>query len=108
MLIAKKRSEAKSASFDFCIKKISVYGVDVDILEEIQKFPFPFQQLIIREACAHIFHEYMYSNKLLTTDTEQQKNTKNRRIAMGELTKRMHDRYWHVEEMGDINLLFLC
>ncbi|CAB4439595.1 unnamed protein product [Rhizophagus irregularis] len=48
----KKRSEAESASFDFRIKKISAYGVDVDILEEIQKFPFPFQQLIIREACA--------------------------------------------------------
>ncbi|PKY29233.1 hypothetical protein RhiirB3_445793 [Rhizophagus irregularis] len=99
----KKRSEAKSASFDFCIKKISAYGVDIDILEEIQKFPFLFQQLIIREACAvmnrqkkrksttgltsldyfclfhyryllpckHIFHEYMYSNKLLTTDVWQ-------------------------------------
>ncbi|CAB4382780.1 unnamed protein product [Rhizophagus irregularis] len=39
----KKKSEAESASFDFRIKKISAYGVDVDILEEIQKFPFPFQ-----------------------------------------------------------------
>ncbi|POG67678.1 hypothetical protein GLOIN_2v1481403 [Rhizophagus irregularis DAOM 181602=DAOM 197198] len=48
----KKRSEAEIASFDFRIKKISVYGVDDDILEEIKKFPFPFQQLIIKEACA--------------------------------------------------------
>ncbi|CAB5186668.1 unnamed protein product [Rhizophagus irregularis] len=48
----KKRSEAKIASFDFCIKKISAYSVDDDILEEIKKFPFPFQQLIIKEACA--------------------------------------------------------
>ncbi|RIA93502.1 hypothetical protein C1645_819249 [Glomus cerebriforme] len=48
----KNRSEAESASFDFCIKRISAYGVDDDILEEIQKFPFPFQQLIIKEACA--------------------------------------------------------
>uniref|UniRef100_U9TK48 MULE transposase domain-containing protein n=1 Tax=Rhizophagus irregularis (strain DAOM 181602 / DAOM 197198 / MUCL 43194) TaxID=747089 RepID=U9TK48_RHIID len=158
----KKRSEAESASFDFRIKKISAYGVDGDILEEIQKFPFPFQQLIIREACAvinrlekgkstpgltsldcfclfrhryllpckHIFHEHMYGNKLLTTDvwqmfreifeesgfevyesresfieyvqTEQQKNAENRRIAVGELTERMRDRYWRVEEMGDV------
>ncbi|CAB4438152.1 unnamed protein product [Rhizophagus irregularis] len=158
----KKRSEAESTSFDFRIKKISAYGVDVDILEEIQKFPFPFQQLIIREACAvmnrlekgksmpgltsldcfclfrhryllpckHIFHEHMYGNKLLTTDvwqmfreifeesgfevyesresfieyvqTEQQKNAENRRIAVGELTERMRDRYWRVEEMGDV------
>ncbi|PKK57547.1 hypothetical protein RhiirC2_791118 [Rhizophagus irregularis] len=126
----KKRSEAKSASFDFCIKKISAYGVDIDILEKIQKFPFPFQQLIIREACAHIFHKHMYGNKLLTTDvwqifckifeesgfevyesqesfikyvqTEQQKNAENQKIAVGELTERMYNRYWHVEEMGDV------
>ena len=48
----KKRSDAESVSFDFRIKKISAYGVDNDILEEIKKFPFPFQQLIIKEACA--------------------------------------------------------
>jgi hypothetical protein len=44
----KKRSEAESAFFDFRVKKISAYGVDDDILEEIQKFPFPFQQLITK------------------------------------------------------------
>ncbi|GES94235.1 hypothetical protein GLOIN_2v1481403 [Rhizophagus clarus] len=52
----KKRSKAKSASFDFRIKKVSAYSVDNDILEEIQKFPFPFQQLIIKEACAVMNH----------------------------------------------------
>ncbi|CAB4375049.1 unnamed protein product [Rhizophagus irregularis] len=157
----KKRSKAESASFDFCIKKVSAYGVDDDILEEIKKFPFPFQQLIVKEACAvmnrlekgkgvpglssldcfclfhhryllpckHIFHEHMYGNKLLTADvwqmfratfeengfevyesresfieyvqTEQQKSAEDRRIAVGELTERMRDRYWRVEEMGD-------
>ena len=157
----KKRSEAESASFNFRIKKISAYGVDDDILEEIKKFPFPFQQLIVKEACAvmnrlekgkgvpglssldcfclfrhryllpckHIFHEHMYGNKLLTADVwqmfratfeengfevyesresfieyvqpEQQKSAENRRIAVGELTERMRDRYWRVEEMGN-------
>jgi hypothetical protein len=48
----KKRSEVESASFNFRIKKVSAYGVDDDILEEIQKFPLPFQQLMIKEACA--------------------------------------------------------
>jgi len=48
----KKRSEAKSASFNFRIKKVFTYGVDDDILKEIHKFPFPFQHLIIKEACA--------------------------------------------------------
>ena len=31
----KKRSEAEIALFDFHVKKISAYGVDNDILEEI-------------------------------------------------------------------------
>src|SRR5215213_5582279 len=157
----KKRSEAEGASFNFRIKKVFAYGVDDDILEEIQKFPLPFQQLIIKEACAvmdrlekgkgvpglnslncyclfrnryllpckHIFHEHMYGNKLLTADvwkmfheifqesgfevyesresfieyvqTEQQKSAENRRIAVGELTERVRDRYWRVEEKGD-------
>ncbi|PKY17854.1 hypothetical protein RhiirB3_430566 [Rhizophagus irregularis] len=139
----KKRSEAEIASFDFRIKKISVYGVDDDILEEIKKFPFPFQQLIIKEACAvmnrlekgkgvpglasldchclfrhryllpckHIFHEHMYGNKLLTSDVWQMFHeifeesgfeiAEDRRIAVGELTERMRDRYWRVEETGD-------
>ncbi|CAB4382779.1 unnamed protein product [Rhizophagus irregularis] len=72
----------------------------------------------------------MYGNKLLTTNvwqifrkifeesgfevyesresfieyvqTEQQKNAENRRIAVGELTERIRDRYWRVEEMGDV------
>lgn len=71
----------------------------------------------------------MYGNKLLTADvwqmfratfeengfevyesresfieyvqTEQQKSIENRRIAVGELTERMRDRYWRVEEMGN-------
>ncbi|CAG8835367.1 701_t:CDS:2, partial [Gigaspora margarita] len=29
---------------------------------------------------------------------EQQKGAENRRIAVVELTERVHDRYWHVEE----------
>ncbi|GET04708.1 hypothetical protein GLOIN_2v1775727 [Rhizophagus clarus] len=108
----KKRSEAKSASFDFRIKKVSAYGVDDDILEEIQKFTFPFQQLIIKEACAVMNHlekgkesgfEVYESRELFIeyVQTEQQKGAENHKIAVGELTKRMRDRYWHVEEMGD-------
>ncbi|GET03357.1 hypothetical protein GLOIN_2v1775727 [Rhizophagus clarus] len=89
----KKRSEAESAFFDFCIKKVSAYGIDDDILEEIQKFPFPFQQLIIKEACAVM--------NRLEKGKEQQKGAENQKIAVGELTERMRDRYWHVEEMGD-------
>jgi hypothetical protein len=157
----KKRSEAESVVFNYRVKKVSAYGVDDDILEEIQKFPLPFQKLMIKEACAvmnrlekgkgvpgltsldcfclfrhryllpckHIFHEHMYGNKLLTSDvwrmfheifeesgfevyesrvtfveyiqTEQQKSAENRKIAVGELTERVRDMYWRVEEMGD-------
>ncbi|CAB4400369.1 unnamed protein product [Rhizophagus irregularis] len=94
----KKRSEAESASFDFRIKKVSAYGVDNDILKEIKKFPFPFQQLIVKEACV-VMNRLEKGKEYV--QTEQQKSAKDRRIAVGELTERMRDRYWHVEEMGD-------
>jgi len=45
----KKRSESENAAFNFRIKKVSAYGVDDNILEEIHKFPFPFQHLIVKE-----------------------------------------------------------
>ena len=34
--------------------------------------------------------------------TEQQKEAENRRLTVAELTERVRDRYWRVEEMGDI------
>ncbi len=51
-LDCKKRSDSERAAFDFHTKKISVYGVEDNIIEEIHKFPFPFQRLIVKEACA--------------------------------------------------------
>ncbi|CAG8537784.1 16602_t:CDS:2 [Gigaspora rosea] len=48
----KKRSESESAALDFHIKKVSAYGVESNILEEIHKLPLPFQHLLIKEACA--------------------------------------------------------
>src|SRR6266516_1612281 len=48
----KKRSESERVAFNFRTKKISAYGVDADIIEEIHKFPYPIQRLIINEACA--------------------------------------------------------
>ena len=151
------------AAFEFRMKKVSVYGVDNDIIEEIHKFPYPFQRLLVNESsavmeriekgkgapgltslnchclfrnryllpCKHIFHEHMYGNvKLLTVDaweafqkmfeecgyeiyeshdsiiefvqTKQQKEAENRRLAVSELTERVRDRYWRVEEMGNV------
>ena len=159
----KRRSDSERAAFDFHIKKVSAYGIDSDIIEEIHKFPFPFQSLLVKEACAvmdriekgkgapgltslncyclfriryllpcrHIFHEHIYGNvKLLTVDawnmfqrmfeecgyeiyegresviefvqTKQQKEAENQRLNVVELTERIRDRYWSVEEMGDI------
>ncbi|PKK56629.1 hypothetical protein RhiirC2_858535 [Rhizophagus irregularis] len=48
----KKCSDSEKVVFDFCTKKISSHGVEDDIIEEIHKFPFPFQRLIVKEACA--------------------------------------------------------
>ena len=33
---------------------------------------------------------------------EQQKEAKNQRLTVTELTKRVRDRYWKVEEMGNV------
>jgi len=48
----KKQSDSKKTAFEFHTKKISVYEVDDNIIKEIHKFPFPFQHLIVKEACA--------------------------------------------------------
>ena len=34
--------------------------------------------------------------------TEQQKEAENRRLTVAELTERVRDRYWRVEETGDV------
>ncbi|CAG8840062.1 1048_t:CDS:1, partial [Cetraspora pellucida] len=34
--------------------------------------------------------------------TKQQKGAKNRRVSVVELTERIRDRYWRVEELGDV------
>jgi hypothetical protein len=48
----KKRSDSKKVAFDFRTKKISAHGVEDDIIDEIHKFPFLLQHLIVKEACA--------------------------------------------------------
>jgi hypothetical protein len=48
----KKRSDSEKTAFEFHTKKISIYEVNDDIIKEIHKFPFPFQHLIVKEACA--------------------------------------------------------
>ncbi|RIB28398.1 hypothetical protein C2G38_2028579 [Gigaspora rosea] len=48
----KKRSDSEYIAFEFHTKKISLFGIDSDILFEIHKFPYPIQQLITDEFCA--------------------------------------------------------
>ncbi|RHZ59685.1 hypothetical protein Glove_362g19 [Diversispora epigaea] len=45
----KRRSDSDYVAFEFRVKKISVTGVDDDILKEIHKFPLPIQKLIVNE-----------------------------------------------------------
>ena len=157
----KKLADSERVVFDFRTKKISAYGIDDEILKEIHKFPFPLQQMLVKQAfammnrlvkdkgvpelfsldchclfrnrymlpCKHIFHEHIYGNtKLLTANawrtfqeifeesgfevyehreliiveeperTEEEKKAENRRLAMCELTERLRDKYWRVEE----------
>ena len=48
----KKWTDSESVAFNFRTKKISAYGLEDEILEEIHKFPFPMQQMLIKEAGA--------------------------------------------------------
>ena len=52
ILIVKNGLILKEPLSTFIQKKISVYGVEDNIIKEIHKFPFPFQRLIVKEACA--------------------------------------------------------
>lgn len=160
----KKQAESEKVAFDFRTKKISAYGVEDDILEEVHKFPFPIQQMLVNEACAvmdrltkgkcalelisldchclfrnrymlpckHIFHEHTYgATRLLTANawrifqemfeengfevyegrelvmvdayeqTEEEKEEENRRLALNELTERLRNKYYRVEEKGE-------
>jgi len=51
-LDVKKRSDSDYVAFEFHTKKISAVGVDHKVLNEIHKFPFPIQQMIITEVFA--------------------------------------------------------
>ncbi|PKY58489.1 hypothetical protein RhiirA4_480449 [Rhizophagus irregularis] len=50
----KKHSNSEKVAFDSYTKKIFDYSVKDDIIEEIHKFPFLLQRLIVKEACAVI------------------------------------------------------
>ncbi|RIB24864.1 hypothetical protein C2G38_2167451 [Gigaspora rosea] len=68
----KKHTDSEYISFEFCIKKISVAGVDHEILDELHKFTYPIQQLLADEACAveKRIEKHMYgTTKLLTNNT---------------------------------------
>ena len=47
----------------------------------------------------------VYENRELVIEfvqSEQQKEVENRRLVVAELTERVRDKYWRVEEMGDV------
>ncbi|CAB4483520.1 unnamed protein product [Rhizophagus irregularis] len=94
----KKRSDSEKVAFDFRTKKISTYGVEDDIIEEIHKFPFHFNEMF-EESDFEIYESH--ESVITFIQTEQQKEVENRRLTVAELTERVRDRYWRVEEMGD-------
>jgi hypothetical protein len=49
------------------------------------------------------FEVYESRESVITfVQTEKQKEVENRRLTVAELTERVRDRYWRVEEMGDV------
>ncbi|CAG8470748.1 3420_t:CDS:2, partial [Scutellospora calospora] len=108
----KKWSNSEFVAFDFQIKKISAYGVENDILIEIHKFPYLFQQLLVKEACAVMnriekesgFEVYEGRELVIVelVQTEQQRKTKNLKLTMNELNERVCNKYWNTVSSRDI------
>src|SRR5437764_7477514 len=48
----KKRADSKKVGFDFRTKKMSAYGVENEILNQIHKFLFSMQKMLVKEAFA--------------------------------------------------------
>ncbi|RIA87708.1 hypothetical protein C1645_827431 [Glomus cerebriforme] len=99
------------AAFDFNTKKISAYGIDNDIIEEICKFSFPLQCLLVEEAYAvieRIEKEYSYEiyegRKTIIefVQTKKRKEAEDQRLSVVKLTERIHDKYWNVKELGNV------
>ena len=44
--------DAENTAFEFRTKQISAFGIDYEALNQIRKFPFPIQQLIVSEVHA--------------------------------------------------------
>lgn len=45
----KKRSDSEHVAYEFRTKRISAIGIDDEILQEVHKFPFPIQQMLVNE-----------------------------------------------------------
>ncbi|CAB5149720.1 unnamed protein product [Rhizophagus irregularis] len=127
----KKQIDSECVTYEFRTKKISFIGVDDEILTEIHKFPFPVQQMIIKEYCAvdgrlekgktapgltslncycRMFDEtgfdvYMHReidlNVPVSRLTEAENAIVNRRQSVSELMERICDTYWRVKERGN-------
>ena len=44
--------DSENTAFEFRTKRILAFGVDCETLDQIHKFPFPIQQLIVSEVHA--------------------------------------------------------
>ncbi|RHZ83539.1 hypothetical protein Glove_91g5 [Diversispora epigaea] len=103
----KKRSDSERVAFDFRTKKVSAYRIDDNIIEEIHKFPFSLQNLLVKETCAVMdriekdkgppesgYEIYEGCESIIEfVEIEKQKETENRRLTVVELTERIRDRY---------------
>ncbi|CAG8833678.1 22313_t:CDS:2, partial [Gigaspora margarita] len=69
---------------------ILVVGIDDEILNQIYKFSFPIQQLIINEAL----------EIELPRKTETEKAAENKCLIVSKLIKRSRNAYWRIEDKG--------
>ncbi|RHZ57876.1 hypothetical protein Glove_382g50 [Diversispora epigaea] len=109
----KRRSDSDYVAFEFRVKKISVTGVDDDILKEIHKFPLPIQKLIVNEIL--FVNDRIEKGKELPGLTslecplsfeireidEINKAAENRKLTVSELMERTRNEYWNIKENGN-------
>ncbi|CAG8787741.1 31480_t:CDS:2, partial [Gigaspora margarita] len=78
MLDVKKQLDTENMAFEFHTKQISAFGVGSEILEQIHKFPFPIQQLIVSEVYTMQKAYKKYEKLLKNADTRASGSNENK------------------------------
>ncbi|CAG8502496.1 6013_t:CDS:2, partial [Scutellospora calospora] len=91
---AKKWSDAEYVAFEFRTKRILAFGVDYEILNEVHKFPYPIQKMVIDEifAVAKRLEKELVEIEV-PEKSEAEKAAENRCMIVNKLMEQVRDIY---------------